>query len=35
MGDWVNYFSRDQNEYVEEKTKNELEPVGLMFEYSA
>ena len=34
VGDWVNYFSKDQNEYVEEKTKNELEPVGLLFEYS-
>ena len=32
VGDWVNYFSKEQSEYVEAKSKEYLEPVGLKFD---
>ena len=31
IGDWVNYFSKEQCEYVEAKSKEYLEPLGLKF----
>ncbi len=34
VGDWVNYFSKEQSEYVDAKCKEVLEPLGLTFEYS-
>ncbi len=33
VGDWVNYFSKEQSEYVDAKTKEYLEPLGITFEY--
>ena len=35
VGDWINYFSKEQSEYVDAKTKEFLEPLGLKFEYSS
>ena len=35
VGDWINYFSKEQNEYVENRTQEEFEPLGLKFEYNA
>ena len=32
VGDWVNYFSKEQSAYIEERCKQELEPLGLHFE---
>ena len=34
VGDWVNYFSKDQNEYIEAKCKEYFDPLGLSFEFS-
>ena len=34
VGDWVNYFSKEQREYVDAKCKEYLEPLGLNFEYA-
>ena len=34
VGDWINYFTKEQNEYVENRTREEFEPLGLKFEYS-
>ena len=34
VGDWVNYFSEEQSEHVEQRSKEILEPLGLTFEYS-
>ena len=33
VGDWVNYFSKEQSDYIDAKTKEYLEPLGLKFEY--
>ncbi len=33
VGDWVHYFSQEQSDYVDAKTKEYLEPLGLTFEY--
>ena len=35
VGDWVNYFSKEQSEYVDDKCKEYLEPLGLKFEYES
>ncbi len=35
VGDWVNYFSQEQSEYVDAQCKKYFEPLGLTFEYSA
>ena len=35
VGDWVNYFSDEQSEYIHVKCKEYLEPMGLTFEYTA
>ncbi len=32
VGDWVNYFSKEQSDYVDAKTKEFLEPLGISFE---
>ncbi len=29
IGDWVNYFSQDQSDYVEKETNEKLKPLGL------
>ncbi len=34
VGDWVNYFSQEQSDYIDAKCKEFLEPLGLTFEYS-
>ena len=34
VGDWMNYFSTEQSEYVDAKCKEYLEPLELNFEYS-
>ena len=34
VGDWVNYFSEEQSQYVEVQNKEYLEPLGIVFEYS-
>ena len=34
VGDWVNYFSREQSEYVDPKCREHFEPVGIVFEYT-
>ena len=33
VGDWVNYFSKEQSEYVDAKCKEYLEPLGIEFIY--
>ena len=33
VGDWVNYFSEEQSEFINAKCKEYLEPFGLKFEY--
>ena len=33
VGDWVNYFSKEQSEYIDAKCREYLEPLGLKFEY--
>ena len=35
IGDWVNYFSEEQNDYVDAKCKEYLEPLGITFDYTA
>ncbi len=35
VGDWVNYFSQEQSDYIDAKCKEHFEPLGLTFEYSA
>ena len=34
VGDWMNYFSEEQSQYVDEKCQKYLEPLGLKFEYT-
>ena len=34
VGDWVNYFSKEQVDYVDAKYKEYLEPLGIVFEDS-
>ena len=34
VGDWKNYFSEEQSDFVDEKCREYLEPLGLKFEYS-
>ncbi len=34
IGDWTNYFSQEQSEYVDAQCKEYFEPLGLTFEYS-
>ncbi len=34
VGDWTNYFSKEQSEFVDAKCKEFFEPLGLTFEYS-
>ena len=34
VGDWVNYFSNEQSEYVDEKCRQLLEPLGLTYDYN-
>ena len=34
VGDWVNYFSKEQSDYIDAKCKEYLEPLGLHFEYT-
>ena len=34
VGDWMNYFSKEQSELVDAKCKEFFEPLGLTFEYS-
>ena len=33
VGDWVNYFSKEQSDYIDAKCKEYLEPLGITFEY--
>ena len=33
VGDWVNYFSKEQGDYVDAKCKEYLEPMGITFDY--
>ena len=33
VGDWVNYFSEEQSDFVDVKYKEHLKPLGLIFEY--
>ena len=33
VGDWVNYFSEEQSEYIDAKCREYLEPLGLKFNY--
>ena len=33
IGDWKNYFNAEQNEYIEMRCKEMLDPLGLHFEY--
>ena len=33
VGDWKNYLTEEQNQYIDLRCKNELEPVGLKFCY--
>ena len=33
VGDWVNYFSKEQSDYVEAKFREYLRPLGIKFEY--
>ena len=35
VGDWANYFSKEQNEYIDAKCKEHLKPLGLTFDYTA
>ena len=32
VGDWVNYFSKEQIEYVDAQCKEYLQPLGIVFE---
>ena len=34
VGDWMNYFSEEQSQYVDEKCQKYFEPLGLRFEYT-
>ena len=34
VGDWMNYFSEKQSQYVDEKSQKYLEPLGLKFQYT-
>ena len=34
VGDWVNYFSEEQSEYVDAKCKEYFESLGIKFEYN-
>ncbi len=34
VGDWMNYFSKEQSDLVDAKCKEFFEPLGLTFEYS-
>ena len=33
IDDWVNYFSKEQSDYVEAKFGEYLRPLGIKFEY--
>lgn len=33
VGDWVNYFTKEQSEYIDAKCRQYLDPLGLTFEY--
>ena len=33
VGDWVNYFSKEQSDYIDAKCKEYFEPLGLKFDY--
>ena len=33
VGDWKDYFSEEQNEYIENKCKKIFDPIGLKFKY--
>ena len=35
VGDWVNYFSEEQSNYIDAKCKEYLEPLGITFDYIA
>ena len=35
IGDWVNYFSEEQNSYIDKQCEERCSPVGLIFQYSA
>ena len=34
VGDWVNYFSKEQSDYIDAKCKEYLEPLGITFAYN-
>ncbi len=34
VGDWVNYFSKEQSDYVDAQSKKYFEPLGITFEHS-
>ena len=34
VGDWVNYFSEEQSEFIDAKCKDYFEPLGITFRYS-
>ena len=35
VGDWVNYFSEEQSEYIEGKCEEHLAPLRISLEYTA
>ena len=34
VGDWENYFSEEQSQFIDAKCNEHLEPIGLRFEYN-
>ena len=34
VGDWVNYFSKEQSEYIDQKCQEYLAPIGIFFQYT-
>ena len=34
VGDWKNYFNEEQNNYIEKRTKEYFDSIGLNFQYS-
>ena len=33
VGDWVNYFSKEQSDYIDAKCEEYLKPMGITFDY--
>ena len=34
VGDWENYFSEEQSQFIDAKCKEHLEPIGLRFDFN-